>query len=196
VVDLPETANFTLQQPKTERDLPRPFESIGDAGWAEAAREVLNAYGVPDPVPVAADVIVETERRLGCGLPEKYRRLLMELGPIDADAFRFLAPHEVVVLDKYWARASFGERDTAALGKMVSIVDYCSTGDPIGLDLETGHCARCGHDPPGLSNWLPSVDSLVLVAFLCLPVGYYGWQDTELEALVAREQERLFGTRL
>jgi hypothetical protein len=74
--------------------------------------------------------------------------------------------------------------------------DYCGSGDFIGLNLETGECARCGHDPPGFSAPLPSVDALVQYALMSLPLGQYGWDDAALEDLVEHALQRRFGVRL
>jgi hypothetical protein len=185
-----------LQKPRSGDELPRPFDRIGEAGWADRARDVLRAYGVPLPQPATADSVASAELRLGLTLPSAYRCFLLDLGPVDLDGFRFQAPGALSRLDEYWARDAFSRADVALLHGMIDVVDYCGSGDLIALQIETGRCARCGHDPPGVSDWLPSFDAVLQLAFLNLPISYYGWDDDDLEDLIARTQQRLFGTRL
>jgi len=184
------------RKPTTEADLPVPFGRIGEDGWAERARAVLESYGVKLPVPVPPAEIASAESRLAVAFPETYRLLLSTLGPLDMDGIRFLPLSDVTRLDGYWARDHFTPSERAQLANHLAIVDYLGSDDFIGLNVQTGECARCGHDPPGFSSRLASVDALVQIAFMKLPAGYYGWDDPELEALVEGALRRRFGVRL
>jgi hypothetical protein len=184
------------QKPVTERDLPIPFERIGEDGWADRVRDMLRSYGVPCPLPASLEEVTVAETRLAVTLPVGYRMLLLDLGPLDLGSIRFLPTSEVTKLTDYWFRSAFASSDAAQLGNHLAIADYCGSGDFIGLNLETGECARCGHDPPGFSAPLPSVDALVQYAFMSLPLGQYGWDDAALEDLVEHALQRRFGVRL
>jgi hypothetical protein len=181
-----------LSKPQTANDLPRPFARIGESGWADRARDLLNLYGVPLPRAVPTEEVQAAETRLGIVLPEAHRRFLLELGPVDLDTFRFFAPGEIDFLTGFWAKDGFSPGDLSLLPRMLAVTEYCGTEDPFALHVETGECARCGHDPRGFSSWLPSFDTLVQLAFLHLPSGYYGWPDEEVEALVQQEASRLW----
>ncbi len=185
-----------LQKPSREDELPRPFEQIGEPGWADRSRSLLKAYGVPLPEPVPAEALDAAEARSTLSFPAAYRTLLLELGPIDLDGYRFLPPDEIERLHDFWCREAFARDDAARLGGLVAIVDYCGSGDVIALEPSTGLCVLCGHDPPGFSNTIQSIDALVQLAFLMLPNSYYGWPDESLEQMVEREQKRRFGTHL
>ncbi len=184
------------RKPRSEAELPEPFRVIGEDGWVERAHAVLRTYGVPLPTTASPDEIACAEERLGARLPPAYRLLLLELGPLDFDGIAFLPVSEVAWLDDFWARASFAPEDSVRLRRTLAIVDYCGSGDVIALDPATGECALCGHDPPGFSDRLPSIDALVQYSFMSLPTSYYGWNERDLHDLVDATLRQRFGVLL
>jgi hypothetical protein len=185
-----------LTEPLTDQDLPRPFTRIGEPGWAERARAVLELYEVPLPTPVPASEIQHRERELGIRFPDAYSTLLSELGPADLDGFRFLPPREATTLRDFYLRDELSEADRVRLPEFLAVLEYCGTDDPFAVHLPTEVVYRCGHDPLGFSCRLDSLHVLAQLAFLALPRSYYGFPGEKVEELVARAQVALAGREL
>ena len=185
-----------LSIPQSLDDLPQPFRKIGQPGWVTNAHKVLEDYGVPIPQQISESQIETLCVRLGRVLPTSYHRFLLELGALDIDGWRFLPPQEVELLTSVWFRNMLKSEDQKRLEHMLGIGDYLGSGDHFALDLESGRCCLCGHDPAGFSNWLNSFDDLVRLAFMLLPVSYYGWPDESVQLLVHNAQQQIFGTNL
>ena len=185
-----------LKRPRTFAELPNPFDKIGEPGWLENSVAILEAYDVPLPVPVKRDEIKKMERSIGTELPASYRQFLMELGPVDMDRFDFLSPKKITTLENSWFRERLCEDEQKALGHMIGVVDYFGEDEIIALDLETARCCYCDNFQNTFSNWLETFDDLLKIAFIKLPVSYYGWPDYVLGELIHDYQKQKFGTCL
>lgn len=188
-------ARTPLRKPVSLDDLRPPFERIGEQGWADRVRGLLDAYGVPLPAPVAADELDARRAELGVELPPALRTFLTEIGPLDPREIRILPPAEIVSLDGVWFRDHLGFFDRRRLRGLIAVGDYLGSGDFIALEPKTGRCCLCSHDPPGFSSWLPDFDSVVKVILVNLACGYYGWPDEEVSALADELKETMFGFR-
>jgi len=176
--------------------LPDPFTSIGEPGWHANALANLKAYDVPLPTPEAPEAIKTTENRLAVTFPASYTKFTTELGPLDLDGFALLAVSEVVNVGDLWCKDSFSGEDRARLSTMFRILE--TGGDPIVFDASSGKFCEIDHDSAAFTNWVDTFDDLILLAFLSLPVGYYGWPDPDgsLYELVSKREHELFRTRL
>lgn len=181
-----------LHKPESKDDLRPPFSRIGDSGWAERVRDLLDAYGVPLPDPVSGSELDQREASLGVQLPPSLRRFLTEIGPLDPDGIRILSPPEIVPMEQIWFRDRLGFFARRRLRRMVAVADYLGTGDLIGLEIASGRVSLCSHDPLGFSRWLPDFDALIKMVLIDLARGRYGWPD-EVDDLVASLKRELFG---
>jgi hypothetical protein len=182
--------------PEKLEDLPRPFTRIGERGWADRARDTLQDYGVGIPIPSSASELEDHEQLLGISLPEPYRTVLLELGPVDLSEFRILPHTEAHTLDGFYAKQWFTESERAELPHLFASVEYCGTDDPFALDLRDGSVRRVCHDPPGFAMKMSSFDVLLECAFLGLASGYYGFPDRLASELVQEARFLLTGLRL
>ncbi|MBX3183713.1 MAG: SMI1/KNR4 family protein [Polyangiaceae bacterium] len=177
--------------PSKIEDLPCPFEYVGEPGWAERARAVLQEYGAPLPQPVGLMEVEAREAALGLRFPEAYKRCMVELGPVNLDDVRLLAPRDVATLEDFYARELFNASLQSELTNFISIAEYCGTDDPFVVHVPTGRVFRVGHDPVGLSLGMESFDALLRYAFLGLACGYYGFPDASVEELVEEARAAL-----
>ena len=182
-----------LKKPESKNELLPPFRWIGEEGWESKARQVLLNYEVPLPAPTTLEEIQDIEERFSITLPESFKLFHTTFGAVDFDHFSFFPLADLQSATDVYFLDFLDEDNKTALRKMVLIGEPAD--DYLALDIETGSCAGCYHDPPGLANWLPSFHELIQCAFILLCCGYYGWPDEELGLWAEELISELYGVR-
>lgn len=182
-----------LKKPESKNELLPPFRWIGEDGWEEKARQILLDYEVPLPQPSTAEEIQQCEERLGVILPEPFKLFHENFGAVAFDCPLLFPLSDVRNATEVWFYDFLSEQDKMALSDMVLIGNPAD--DYLVLDLKTGRCAGCYHDPPGFADWLPSFHELIQCAFIGLCCRYYGWPDESLEKWSNELKFELYGVR-
>ncbi len=180
-----------LQKPQTKSDLLPPFDSIGEANWDTRLRQLLVDYEVPLPAPCGDGEIDECEKRLGFALPQSLKLFLSALGPVDFDGVRVLSPKEIRTAESFWFASYFTEDEQKQLPHLLQVAEAVAD-NVYALEVASGRCCLCSHDPPGLFEWLPSFDVLIKMAVIDLSWSYYGWPDEEIEDMAEELKAELF----
>ena len=178
---------MTIERPREVTNLRPPFERVGEPGWADRLRDLLDAYGVPTATPVSAGELREVEARLGVSLDGPLRQLLLTLGPVDFRTNRVLRPKEIRFVSHVWYAGSMPDADRTRLGHLVGVMEYL--GDPdefVAWDQRTTSYVRVGHDPARGRPWLPTFDDCLREQCIALAVGHYGWPEQDVGTLVQR----------
>lgn len=180
-----------LPKPQTKMDLLPPFQRIGEPDWENNLRQLLNAYAVPLPTPIAITTIVQREQVLRLNFPPSLRLFLTTFGPIDFDGLRLLPAQEIDRLEQLWFKSSLTDHDQARLSHMIQIAETGSD-NVYALDLDNQLCCLCSHDPAGFFEWLPSFDDLIRMALIDLSWSYFGWPDPEIADMATVLKSELF----
>jgi len=181
---------MTLPKPQTIDDLRPPFQRIGDPGWESDLRQLLEAYEVPLPQPVAEDDLRHREAVLAFRPNEAVRQFLLTIGPLDLEV-RVLSLQAMGTLEGVWFRGHLSTADRARLPRLVAVLDYLGTGDFIAWDRDSDEFKVVGHDPAGIHPWQPTFDECIREQCIDLAVGYYGWPGDDILKL-AEEAKRTF----
>jgi hypothetical protein len=180
---------MTLTKPTSRAEI-IPAYRVGEDGWLQTVRAVLEAYGVPTPPPPREEDIRQAEARIACALPRDWRALLLELGAVDLEAYRFLPPSQIQVADSVWFREHLSDAERADLPHMLSVAETGSDNVFV-YDMRSGLVRLASHDPGGLFEAIPGVGDLLRWALVGLAAGYYGWPDAEVADLVDRTQREM-----
>jgi hypothetical protein len=180
-----------LQKPTSKSDLMPPFNHIGEVGWDLKLRQVLVDFEVPLPVPCSEADLLNCEGMLGMAMPQSLRLFLSTLGPVDFDGVRIFTPEEIKTAETFWFAKYFTEEDQRQLLGLIQVAEAVADNVHV-IELKSGRCGLCSHDPPGLFEWLPSFDALIKSAIIDLSWSYYGWPDDEIEEMAEQLKAELF----
>lgn len=180
-----------LQKPTTKADLLPPFDLIGNAGWDLALRQVLVDYEVPLPTPCCEAELADCEERIGFALPQSLRLFLLAIGPIDFDGLRIFSPQKIKTAESFWFAEYFSEIARKQLPQLLQFAEAVADNVYV-MELQSGKCCLCCHDPAGLIDWLPSFDTLIKIAVIDLSWSYYGWPDDEIEEMAEELKAELY----
>ena len=149
-------------------DIVIPFDRIGDPGWIEATRPILqecvgisfDADEMPPPVP--EEDIVAAHRRLGA-FPEPLALFYRTFGVADVGEY-LLPPEEMKPLaesfaDTEWMHANMSSKELKILPDLVVFGDYLGNGNMFCFHRETMEVWYFDHDdPPMLTRLFERVD--------------------------------------
>ena len=122
--------------------------------------------------------------------------MLLELGCLRMDGYRFLLPAEISRADNALGPHTAPPELHDALRHRIAVAEYCGNDTYFVLDCETSQCALLRLTPPRLTNMLPGVGALISVALLMLPCSCYGWPSGAIAELCSSAQLAEYGTRL
>jgi len=180
-----------LRKPTTKADLLPPFNYIGEANWEAKLRQLLVDYEVPLAQPCTNREIKECEKRLGSALSQSLKLFLSAFGPMNFDGVRLLLPEEIKTAESLWLANNLCKDEQKLLPYLLQIAEAVSD-NIYALELESGQCYLCSHDPAGLFNWLPSFNAFIKMAIIDLSWGYYGWPDEAIERMAEELKAELF----
>lgn len=188
-----------LNKPTCKEDLLPPFNEIGEPGWAETIRMVLQDYAVPLPEPSADKDLRELENKLGFQLPRSLCVFLTQFGPVDFGSVSLRSSTGLKTLfdDEgiAWFRDWFDADQKQQLARLLAIGDYGGDAGVVSIDPLSGICYLCQHDPLGIHKLAGSFDDLIKSEIILLSCGYFGYPDPEIEAMASQLVEELFGRR-
>ncbi len=138
----------------TKSDILIPFQNVGDAGWKEKTRIILDALSEnwsnkPKP-PISPAEIQELETRLGTTLPAglKLFYLTFGLADIGEELHEF---SDIVPLQNIWGQQpeygpAFSEADKVHLPHLITFGDYLGNGNLFCFHRETKEIWYFDHD--------------------------------------------------
>lgn len=188
---------------RSVEDLIMPFTAIGEPGWEDGVRRILEAvadsWGEAMPLPVGEETLEATEKRLGTALPPSLRLFLTRFGVADVGE-ELQDPGNMVPLSD-WAEGMdleefITEEERASLDDLFTFSEHVGRG-----------CVFCFHrddnsvyffDPetaPHLGKLFNTVDDYLKACLLNVQDIFFDPSVRDPENLIEEELVRLFGER-
>lgn len=138
----------------SKEDIIIPFVNVGDDGWEEKSRIVINAiadnWDDELKTPVSEDAINDVEHQLGTTLPKALKAFYLTFGIADIGE-QLQELNEMKWLHKIWADQpqygpDFSHEDQQHLPYLISFSDYLGNGNIICFHSETKEIYYFDHD--------------------------------------------------